>query len=135
MIEEQTDTLINPAIEIAFVGSFYKEPELYVEYGRLVKSKYDLGDVAARFFYDSFEVMFKTYSQEINQQKLTAFMASSPERADLYRKYGGWKEISSWMELACPDDVKKTYLPMKGGYAVGNGCKDQNHVRLGIRIC
>lgn len=105
--------LVNVAIEIAFVGSFYKKPELYVEYGRSIKSDYDLADEATRFFYQSFEVMFTTYSQDINQQKLAAFMAGSPERNELYKRYGGWGQIQKWMELSCPEDITKTYSTLK----------------------
>ena len=82
-------SLVNVAIEISFVGSFYKKPELYVEYSRMIKSQYDLADEATRFFYDSFEVMFTTYLQEVNQQKMAAFMAASPERNEQYHNYGG----------------------------------------------
>ena len=34
----------NVQAELLFVGSFYKSPDLYLSYGKSIKSKYDLSD-------------------------------------------------------------------------------------------
>ena len=55
----------NVQAELLFVGSFYKQSDLYLSYGQSIKSKYDLSDNATRFFYDMFEEYYLTFSQDI----------------------------------------------------------------------
>jgi len=88
------------ASEALFVGSLYKKPILFVDYSELIKSKYHFEDDAIRFYYDSFDVYFKTFSQEISETKVQMFMSKDKERYTLFRKYGGWKTIEKQMELA-----------------------------------
>lgn len=92
--------------EILFVGSFYKKPDLYIEYGRYIKSTYDLSDKATKFFYDNFETYYKTFSQTIDEMKVNTFMSQESERLKLYRKYGGYKTIKTWITLADTEDFK-----------------------------
>ena len=90
----QVDTkLKNLQNEVLVVGSMYKKPDLYVEYGRVIKSKYDFEDEATRFFYDNFELMYKTFSQTVDETKVNTFMTQDKERLSTYRRYGGWKII------------------------------------------
>ena len=49
-----------PQTEILLVGSFYKNPDLYIEWGQYIRSKYDFYDEATKFFYECFELMYKT---------------------------------------------------------------------------
>ncbi|HBJ1650884.1 TPA: hypothetical protein LA460_000103 [Clostridium botulinum] len=100
------EQLTNIPNETLCVGSFYKNPDLYVEFGRVIKSNYDFVDEVTKFFYDNFEIIYKTFSQTIDENKLNTFMSQDKERMKLYRKYGGYKTISRWMELVNLDDVK-----------------------------
>lgn len=106
MSEELSVKLTNIPNEILCVGSIYKKPDLYIEYGRVIKSKYDFSDEATKFFYDNFEIMYKTFSQTVDENKLNTFMSQDNDRLKLYKKYGGYKSIKKWMELANLEDVK-----------------------------
>jgi hypothetical protein len=103
----------NIQAELLFVGSFYKEPDLYLTYGATTKSKYDLSDAATRFFYDLFEDYYLTFSQDIGENKLNNFATQNTERLKEYRTYGGWKTIKSMMDLADPNDFKNIYNTVK----------------------
>ena len=103
--------------EMLVVGSMYKNPDLYVEYGRSIKSEYDFNDEATRFLYDCFELMYKTFSQKVDENKLNTFMSQDKDRLKKYRKLGGWKLIVQWMELANIDDFKN-YLEAVKKYSL-----------------
>lgn len=133
------DQLLNIQSEILSVGSIYKEPNIFVEYGKMIKPKYDFYDEVTRFFYESFEVMYKTFSQEFSENKVNTFMSQDKERLKLYRKYGGYKTLVKWMSLSDPNDVKNYLESLKKysllreydnkGYAVE---KIINHPRFNI---
>ena len=80
MTEELEKSIKNITNEILVVGSFYKQPDLAVSHSSFVRSKYDLSDPVTRFFYDCFELMYKTYSQTFNEVKVNAFMAQDVDR-------------------------------------------------------
>ena len=66
-----------------------------------------------RFLYDSFEIFYKTFSQTVNEDKLNIFMSQNADRLKTYRKYGGWKTIFEWMNLANEDDFKNYFNMIK----------------------
>lgn len=103
----------NVPAEICLVGSFYKKPDLYVNYGEFIRSKYDFSDPAIRFFYDSFEIYYLTFSQTVDETKMNTFMAQTPERLGDYKKYKGWQTIQKYMRLADEDDCKNYYQTVK----------------------
>lgn len=101
------DTIVqNVQNEILFIGAIYKCTDLYIEYGRFIKSEFDFNDVVTKFFYDNFELMYKTFTQSVDENKLNTFMSQDKDRFALYRKYGGYKTIKKWMELSNSDDFK-----------------------------
>ena len=109
----EIEQLVNIQNEILVIGSIYKQPNLYVEYGRKIRSKYDFFDKVTRFLYDNFEIYYKTFSQTINEDKLNTFMSQNADRLKTYRKYGGWKTISEWMSLANIEDFKNYFEIVK----------------------
>lgn len=82
------------------VGSFYKQPDLSVTHSSFIRAKYDFSDEATRFFYEAFELMYKTFSQTIEEGKVNAFMSENDDRFTHYREYGGFKTIKNWISLA-----------------------------------
>lgn len=92
--------------EILFVGSIYKQPDLLIEYGQFVRSKYDFYDEVTRFFFDNAEIIYKTRTQTFNKTTISTYFAEDTEKLSQYKKYGGWKTLESWMKLAIPDDIK-----------------------------
>ena len=95
------------------VGSIYKNPDFFIEYGQYIKSKYDFDDEATRFFYDSAEIVYKTRSQIFNKTTISTFMTEDPDRLNTYKKYGGWKTLEEWMKLSVVEDFKNYYEILK----------------------
>jgi hypothetical protein len=99
--------------EILLVGSMYKNPDLYVSWGQYIRSKYDFDDEVTKFFYDCFELMYKTFAQSIDETKVNTFMSQDKERLKLYKKYGSYKIISQWISLADIEDFKNYFNIVK----------------------
>lgn len=104
---------VNVQSEILLVGSLYKNPDLYVSYGNFMRSQYDFSDPVTKFFYDSFSIMYTTFSQTIDENKLNIFMSQDDDRLKLYKKYKGWKTISQWMSLADVEDFRNYFNIVK----------------------
>lgn len=107
------DIVKNPTNEILFVGSIYKNPDLLIEYGQYIRSKYDFYDEVTRFFYDNAEIIYKTRTQTFNKTTVLTYFTEETERLSQYKKYGGWNTIESWMKLAVTEDIQKTYDVLK----------------------
>jgi hypothetical protein len=101
------DIITNVPTEVLFVGCIYKQPDLLVNYGQYIRSKYDFSDEVTRFFYDSAEIIYKTRTQTLNKTTILTYFSEEPERLSLYKKYGGWKTLDSWMKIAITDDIGK----------------------------
>ena len=99
--------------EICVVGSFYKQPDLYVSYGKYVRSKYDFSDEVTKFLYDTFELMYTTFSQTIDESKVNIFMSQDETRLKLYKNYGGYKLIEAWTSIADVHDFKNYFNILK----------------------
>jgi hypothetical protein len=99
--------------EILLVGSFYKNPDFYVTHGNYIRSKFDFDDEVTRFLYDCFELMYKTFSQTIDENKVNTFMSQDNDRLNTYKKCGGYKLIKQWIELADIDDFKNYFNIVK----------------------
>ena len=95
--------------EILFVGSFYKKPDLFIEYGQYIRTKYDLFDEATKFFFEHAEIMYKTRTQVFNQSAMATYMSETKEILTLYKKYGGWKTIEQWSNLSQTDDFQSYF--------------------------
>lgn len=113
MENEITLEKTNVQSELLFVGSFYKEPDLYLTYGGTTKSKYDFSDNATRFFYDFFEDYYLTFSQDISENKINNFATQNADRLKTFRLYGGWKTIKSMMDMSDPNDFRNIYNTVK----------------------
>ena len=115
-MEKNNIELIEPTNvqgEILFVGSLYKNPDLYVSYGNFIRSQYDFSDPVTKFFYDSFTTMYTTFSQTMSENKVNIFMSQDDDRLKLYKKYKGWKTITQWMSLADVEDFKNYFNIVK----------------------
>jgi replicative DNA helicase len=86
---------------------------LFIEHGQYVKSKYDFYDEATRFFYDVAEVMYQKRTQIFNKSTIITFMTEDTDRLSLYKKYGGYKTVESWMELGIVENFKNCFEVLK----------------------
>ena len=107
------EVISNVTNEILLVGSIYKKPDLFIEHGHHIRSKYDFHDEATKFFYDNAEILYKTRTQTFNRSAISTYMAEDKDRLTLYKKYGGWKIIESWMELAVIDNFQGYFEVLK----------------------
>lgn len=107
------DIVSNITNEILLVGSIYKKPDLFVENGHNIRSKYDFFDEATKFFYDNAEILYQTRTQEFNRSTISTYMAEDKERLSLYKKYGGWKTISDWTNLAVIENFQGYFEVLK----------------------
>ncbi len=99
--------------EILLVGCFYKSPDLYVSWGQYIRSKYDFDDEATKFFYDCFELMYKTFSQNVDENKVNTFMSQDKDRLKKYKLLGSYETITKWMTLADVNDFKNYFNIVK----------------------
>lgn len=112
MVENEIKTS-NIQAEICFIGSLFSEPDLYVTYGNFMRPKYDFVDEATRFFYDSFETYYLTFSQTLDETKMNVFMSQNDERFKRYKQYHGWKTIQQYIKLADKNDCKNYFNTVK----------------------
>lgn len=107
-------SICNKNAELCLVGSLYKEPELYVTYGNIIRSKYDFSDSATIFFYNLFEQCYLTFTQDTNNRsKIDNFASQNAETFKKYKAYGGWKTISEMMNIADSSDFKHYFTLTK----------------------
>ena len=111
MVEEYSAS--NIQAEICFVGALLKDSDLFVNYGNFIRSKYDFSDPAVKFFYDSFETYYLTFSQTVDETKMNVFMSQNSERLSIYKQYKGWKTIQQYMNLADENDCKNYFDTIK----------------------
>ena len=113
VVYKKVDIVSNITNEILLVGAIYKKPDLFVENGHNIRSKYDFFDDATKFFYDNAEILYQTRTQEFNRSSISTYMAEDKERLGLYKKYGGWKTITNWMELAVTENFQGYFEVLK----------------------
>jgi replicative DNA helicase len=107
------DEIKNVQNEILIVGCFYKDANLYVEYNKFIKSKYDFFDECTKFFYENGEIIFKKRTQNFNENNILLYMSEDEERFKKFKKFGGWKLLEEWMELAALEDFKSYFEVLK----------------------
>ena len=108
-----SDNIANVTNEILIVGCIYKQPDLLIEYGAYIRSKYDFSDEATKFFYDNAENMYYHHTQTFNKTTINTYFASDTSKLNLFKKFGGFKTISNWIDLAVIEDMDKTFDVLK----------------------
>jgi replicative DNA helicase len=103
----------NVQAEMCLIGCFYKNPDLYLTSGQMIKSKYDFTDGACKFLYTAFEEYYLTFSTDVSEGKVNNYMSQHIERLKQYKQYGGWKTIRSLMDLADAEDFKNYFNIVK----------------------
>jgi len=109
----EQDFAVNVQSEYLFIGGLYKKPDMYLMFGESIRSKYDFGDDATKFFYDMFELMYKTFSQDFSERSVNTFATMDATRYQLFTKYKGYKTIKAYMDSANIDDMRNYYDTIK----------------------
>lgn len=99
--------------EMCFIGALYKDPDLFIGYGHLIKSKYDFSKDETVFFYDNFCLMYKTFSQEFTKVSITVFMKQDNARFIQFEKFGGYNAIKTMVNLANTNDISNYFEIIK----------------------
>lgn len=110
---EETRQPYNIQNEVLLLGAILKSPDLLVEYSRYIKSKYDFYDEATRFFYNTIELMYTTFSQSVDENTINVFMSQDNEKLKQYRLFGGYKTIATWISLTNIEDFKNYFNIIK----------------------
>lgn len=110
MSEEQICNIPN---ETLVVGAIYKSPNLYVAYNDTIRSKYDFSDECCRFYYNCFDIMYRTFSQDFSETNVNVFMLQDKERHKKYKEFGGYTTIDKASQLANEEDFENYFDTLK----------------------
>lgn len=105
--------LYDIANELMIIGGFYKSPDLYIEYGSTIRSKYDFYDKDTRFLYDCFELFYTSFSTEVDEVKINTFMMQDEDRKKKYVEIGSWNTIQKAMNMVDVEDYANHYDRLK----------------------
>lgn len=106
-------TYSNVQSEFLFIGALYKQPDTYLMYGESIRSAYDFSDEATKFFYNLFEIMYKTFSQDFSERNINTFVTMDETRFAEYNRFSGYRTIKEWAAGANLNDVKNYYSTIK----------------------
>jgi|GEM_PF-1741622 len=96
------------------IGSMYLNPDLFLDYGELIKSKYDFNQPSNKFLYDSIMDLYSQHAgTEINQIKINTYMNSDPERKAKYEYLKGYSIIDRLTRVVDLDDFPLYYEKLK----------------------
>lgn len=98
-----------------FVGAIYENPDLLIDYGYHIRSKFDFAGRLTTFFYDSADLMYKTRYQTFTESNVISFMQEDVDRWRKYKHYGGWDTIQYLISIASKTDEehKKAFNEIK----------------------
>ena len=121
--EQLDENLMNVQNEMLLVGCFYKSPDLYIKYGHFLRSKYDFADAAMKFYYDCFELMYKTFSQTVDEFKVNTFMSQDADRFKIYSSFGRFETVKKIMAIADIEDARNYFETVKKYSLVREYCR------------
>lgn len=97
-----------------FVGSFYVNPDLLLDYGEKVIPKYDFAFDTSKFLFNSIYELYQYQANDkITEVKINIFMNQDEERKEKYKKLGGYKYIERVMKLIDLNEIENYYNNLK----------------------
>lgn len=108
--------IASPQYELLFIGSLFLDSDLFLEYEKVIVSKYYFTDEVCMNFYEWLSVLFNK-NQKFTEKNLIVHLSQKEEDLNLYKSYGGWKTIESFMELADTSEFK-SYFQVIQKYAL-----------------
>lgn len=115
--------MFNIQNETLLVGCFYKNPDLYLEYGNYMRPKYDFykseeelkSDLEGEmeFWYNCFENMYRNYSTTFTERKINIFMSQDKNRMSRYKRLGGYNALKNMKDLSDIEDFNSYFDTVK----------------------
>lgn len=100
--------------EMLIVGSLYKKPDLLLDYGHLIKSKYDFYHETTKFLYNGIYELYHYYTDnDISEAKINIFMNQDEKRKQYYKNIKGYETIKRAMSLSDENDFETYYNNLK----------------------
>ncbi|WP_010497788.1 replicative DNA helicase [Paenibacillus elgii] len=100
--------------EVLTVASFFKQPDLFLDYGDLIVPKYDFAFESTEFLYNSlYEIYHYQLNGELTESKVNVYMNQDPERKMKYNDLKGYSYIKRIMALADIEDFNTYYTNLK----------------------
>lgn len=100
--------------EVLTVASFYKNPDLFLDYGDLIVPKYDFYEPTTTFLYNSlYEMYHYQLNGELTESKINVFMNQDVERKEKYEKIKGYSYIKRIMDLVDLEEFDTYYQNLK----------------------
>lgn len=92
------EKLNNTVIELCVLGALFNEPDIYIDYGKLIKSKYDFADSHNKWLYDKFELFYMQYCDkktrsEISENQFNVMILQDDSDLKTYKELGSWGYI------------------------------------------
>ena len=94
--------------EIRFIGSLFLNNDLFLEYERIIVSKYYFTDDICRTLYDWITVLYAN-EQKFNEKNIVIYANQSEDRLSFYKKMGGWKTIEDFMAISDESELKSYF--------------------------
>lgn len=100
--------------EVLTVASFYKNPDLFLDYGDLIVPKYDFAEGTTTFLYNAlYELYHFQLNGELTEAKVNVFMNQDLERKKKYDEIKGYSYIKRITALADLDEFNTYYENLK----------------------
>ena len=98
-----------------FVGAIYQEPDLLIDYGYHIRSKYDFAGEVTRYFYNLAELMYKSRYETFTEMGTISFAQEKTDSFSTFKKYGGWNTIQYFISIASktPEEHKRAFNEIK----------------------
>ena len=64
-------------------------------------------------YYDCFELMYKTFSQTVDEFKVNTFMTQDADRFKIYTQYGRYETVKKLMSMCNIEDVENYFETVK----------------------
>jgi len=108
----------NKVIELCVLGAMFKRPDLYIDYGKLIKSKYDFSDEFNKWLYDKFELFYLQFCDKrdksiIEENQFNILILQNKDDLERYKDLGGWNFIEQIKSHADEENIEGYFQTLK----------------------
>jgi hypothetical protein len=93
------DAIASIGNEARFIGSLFINNDLFIEYEKVVVSKYYFSEEFCLNLYDWLSVLSNN-GQAFTEKNLLVYVREDEKKLSLYKKYGGWKAVEGMIEIS-----------------------------------